>query len=116
MGHLGFTPQSVNQLGFKVQGKSKKHGRKLLSDAKKLEQAGCFALVLELVPPKLAQSIARAVKIPVIGIGAGPGLDGQVLVTHDIIGLYPNPPAFVKKQADLGLVISRVAKKFIMSL
>jgi 3-methyl-2-oxobutanoate hydroxymethyltransferase len=116
MGHLGFTPQSVYQLGFKIQGKSHKQVRKLLLDAKKLERAGCFALVLELIPAKAAKTITRALKIPVIGIGAGPDCDGQVLVTHDILGLYPNPPAFVKKYADLGLVISRVVKEFILRL
>ena len=116
MGHLGCTPQSVNQLGYKVQGKEKKQSQKLLSDAKKLEKAGCFAVVLELVPPKLAKKITRALKIPVIGIGAGPDLDGQVLVTHDILGLYPNPPAFVKKYADLGPVVTKAVKRIIMSL
>lgn len=116
MGHLGFTPQSVNQLGYRIQGKSGKQKAKIKKDAKKLEKAGCFALVLELVPPDLAKQITKTIKIPVIGIGAGRDCDGQVLVTADLLGLYQNPPAFVKKTANLAPQIKKAVKKFINGL
>lgn len=113
MGHLGFTPQSVYMIGARVVGKVKSQKSKIKSDAKKLEKAGCFAIVLEMVEPKLAQQIKKAVKIPVIGIGSGEGLDGQVLVTYDMLGLYPNPPKFAKKYVDLAPQIRSAVKKFI---
>ncbi|MFA4966813.1 MAG: 3-methyl-2-oxobutanoate hydroxymethyltransferase [Candidatus Margulisiibacteriota bacterium] len=106
MGHLGFTPQSVNKLGHKLQDVS-------VRDAKKLEAAGCFAVVLEMVPPDTAQKITKALKIPTIGIGSGPHCDGQILVTYDMIGLYPNPPKFVRKYADLSSDITKAVKNFI---
>lgn len=88
MGHLGLTPQSIHQLGgFKVQGKSSKEYEKILSDAKALEDAGCFSLVLECVPNALAKEITQALKIPTIGIGAGAQCDGQVLVLQDMLGM-----------------------------
>jgi 3-methyl-2-oxobutanoate hydroxymethyltransferase len=88
MGHLGLTPQSVNQLGgFKVQGKAPKEHDEILKDALSLEKAGCFALVLECVPSALAVDISKALKIPTIGIGAGVGCDGQVLVLQDMLGM-----------------------------
>src|ERR1041385_7643122 len=88
MGHLGLTPQFVHQMGgFKVQGKSEKQAARILSDAKELEQAGGFSLVLEGVPADLATRVTRSLPIPTIGIGAGPGTDGQVLVLHDMLGL-----------------------------
>ncbi|MDE2314550.1 MAG: 3-methyl-2-oxobutanoate hydroxymethyltransferase [Elusimicrobia bacterium] len=99
MGHLGLTPQSVNAFGgYKVQGRGAKAAREMLQDAKALEAAGCFALVLECVPAALAAKITRALKIPVIGIGAGPKTDGQVLVIYDLLGFYKDlSPRFNKK-------------------
>ncbi len=88
MGHLGFTPQSVNQIGMRVQGKSAAHARQLLEDALALEEAGAFAVVLELIPAPLAQAITARLRIPTIGIGAGVHCDGEVQVWHDILGLY----------------------------
>ena len=102
MGHLGLTPQSVNQLGgFRPQGKTASAAKKLLEDALLLEEAGCFSLVLESVPARLAEFISQKISIPTIGIGAGVGCDGQVLVTHDLLGLFDRfTPKFVKKYAD----------------
>ncbi len=102
MGHLGLTPQSINQLGgFRPQGKSASAARRLLEDALLLEEAGCFSLVLESVPARLAELVSRRLCIPTIGIGAGIGCDGQVLVTHDLLGLFDRfTPKFVKKYAD----------------
>jgi len=103
MGHLGLTPQSVHQLGgFRAQGKTAAAAKRLLEDAQILEQAGCFGLVLESVPARLAQLISQRIAIPTIGIGAGVHCDGQVLVTHDLLGLFDRfTPKFVKKYASL---------------
>jgi 3-methyl-2-oxobutanoate hydroxymethyltransferase len=103
MGHLGLTPQSVHQLGgYKVQGKEAESAAKLLEDARAIEEAGVFAVVLECVPVPLARMITGMLKVPTIGIGAGPYCDGQVLVTHDLLGLYPRfVPKFVKQYAVL---------------
>jgi 3-methyl-2-oxobutanoate hydroxymethyltransferase len=103
MGHLGLTPQSIHQLGgFRAQGKTAAAAARLLEDAQQLEQAGCFSLVLESVPAQLAAYITRKISIPTIGIGAGAGCDGQVLVTHDLLGLFDRfTPRFVKKYASL---------------
>lgn len=103
MGHIGLTPQSVNQLGgFRPQGRDLATARRLLEDARILQDAGCFALVLESVPSRLAGLISEQLEIPTIGIGAGVGCDGQVLVTHDLLGLFDRfTPRFVKKYADL---------------
>lgn len=103
MGHLGLTPQSVHQLGgFRAQGRTAAAGRRLLEDALLLQEAGCFSLVLESVPARLATLISRRLEIPTIGIGAGAGCDGQVLVTHDLVGLFDRfTPRFVKKYADV---------------
>ena len=103
MGHLGLTPQSVHQLGgFRPQGRDAEAARRLLEDAQILQEAGCFSLVLESVPARLAELISRRLHIPTIGIGAGAGCDGQVLVTHDLLGLFDRfTPKFVKKYADL---------------
>ena len=102
MGHLGLTPQSVNQLGgFRPQGKTASAAKKLLEDALLLEEAGCFSLVLESVSARLAEFVSQKISIPTIGIGAGVGCDGQVLVTHDLLGLFDRfTPKFVKKYAD----------------
>lgn len=88
-GHIGLTPQTATSLGgFKVQGKSAQAARQLLEDARALEEAGCFSIVLEAIPAPLAEHITREISIPTIGIGAGPGCDGQVLVIHDLVGMY----------------------------
>jgi 3-methyl-2-oxobutanoate hydroxymethyltransferase len=103
MGHIGLTPQSATMLGgFRAQGRTAEKAVQLLEDALALERAGCFALVLEAVPAPVAARITRALKIPTIGIGAGAGCDGQVLVYHDLLGLYQGrAPRFVKRYAEL---------------
>jgi 3-methyl-2-oxobutanoate hydroxymethyltransferase len=102
--HLGLTPQSINMFGgFKVQGKSEAAAKKMLEDAKKVQEAGAFALVLECVPAKLAELITKELEIPTIGIGAGAGCDGQVLVYQDMLGLFSDfTPKFVKRFANIG--------------
>jgi 3-methyl-2-oxobutanoate hydroxymethyltransferase len=103
MGHIGLTPQSVNALGgFKLQGKNLVDAHRLVDEAEALDQAGCFAIVLECVPSELAAMITERVSIPTIGIGAGPACDGQVLVFHDLLGLYDrHTPKFVRRYANL---------------
>ena len=103
MGHLGLTPQSIYKFGtYTVRAKEEEEASKLLEDAKQLEQLGCFALVLEKVPAALATKIAQSLTIPVIGIGAGVGVDGQVLVTHDMIGMtHEFNPRFLRRYLDL---------------
>ncbi|MCL2790677.1 MAG: 3-methyl-2-oxobutanoate hydroxymethyltransferase [Desulfobulbus sp.] len=103
-GHIGLTPQTATSLGgFKVQGKNADAARQLIDDARALEEAGCFSIVLEAIPAPLAEHITKAISIPTIGIGAGPGCDGQVLVIHDLIGLYDRfTPKFVKQYAKIG--------------
>ena len=107
MGHIGLTPQSATALGgFKAQGRTADQARRLLADARALEAAGCFAVVLEAVPAPVATRISEVLTIPAIGIGAGAGTDGQVLVWHDLLGLYTGAaPRFVKRYADLAPVI-----------
>jgi len=104
LGHIGLTPQSSSKLGgYKVQGKDAETAKRLMTDAADLEKAGCFAVVIECVPRELALKITKHVSIPTIGIGAGNHCDGQVLVTHDMIGLFDGfLPKFVKKYADIG--------------
>ncbi len=103
MGHLGLTPQSVHAMGgYRVQGRSPDAARSLLEAASVLEEAGCFALVLEGVPDVVAAAITEALEIPTIGIGAGPSCDGQVLVSYDLLGIGPPPPKFVRRYAQLG--------------
>ena len=113
-GHLGLTPQSVHQLGgFRSQGRTAAAAHRLLDDALLLQDAGSFCLVLESVPARLADLISRQVEIPTIGIGAGAGCDGQVLVTHDLLGFYDRfTPRFVKKYADLHGEIGRALAAF----
>jgi 3-methyl-2-oxobutanoate hydroxymethyltransferase len=116
MGHLGFTPQSVNQLGgYRVQGRSAAEGNKILADAKALEKAGVFAIVIEMVPPEVSRKISKALDIPVISCGGGAGCDGQVLVLNDLLGLTSGSctPKFVKKYADLNKVISSAVSAYI---
>ena len=114
MGHLGLTPQFVHQMGgFKVQGKSESQAARIIADAKDLEHAGAFSLVLEGVPNAVATRVTRAVRIPTIGIGAGPGTDGQVLVLHDMLGLTSGKaPKFVKRYANLAIEIGKAAQQF----
>jgi 3-methyl-2-oxobutanoate hydroxymethyltransferase len=114
MGHIGLTPQSVHKLGgYVVQGRSEEKAQKLLADAKALEDAGCYALILEMIPAELAAEITAAVGIPVIGIGAGAGCDGQVLVCYDLLGMNPDfTPKFVKKYLDLAVAIRDAATSF----
>lgn len=103
MGHLGLTPQRAAMLGgFKAQAKTAEDAKKLLDDALLLQEAGCFAIVLEAVPAKIASVISQKLAIPTVGIGAGSGCDGQVLVFHDMLGLSDFTPRFVKKYAELG--------------
>jgi len=103
MGHIGLTPQSVHQLGgFRPQGREASEARQLLEDALLLQEAGCFSIVLESIPGQLSKLISKRLEIPTIGIGAGPDCDGQVLVTHDLLGLFERfTPRFVKKYANL---------------
>lgn len=107
MGHIGLTPQSINVFGgFKVQGKSEEAARALLADAKAVEEAGAFAVVIEAVPAALAQMITDAVSIPTIGIGAGAACDGQILVYQDMLGMFSDfTPKFVKRYANVGEVM-----------
>jgi 3-methyl-2-oxobutanoate hydroxymethyltransferase len=103
MGHLGLTPQSIYKFGtYAVRAKEEAEASLLLKDAKLLEDAGCFALILEKIPAQLAEQVAQALSIPVIGIGAGPGIDGQVLVTHDMLGINNHfSPRFLRRYANL---------------
>jgi 3-methyl-2-oxobutanoate hydroxymethyltransferase len=115
MGHLGLTPQSVHQLGgFRAQGKNAVAAKRLLEDAQILEEAGAFSLVLESVPARLAEFISKKISIPTIGIGAGLGCDGQVLVTHDLLGLFDRfTPKFVKKYANLHETMNKAFAEYI---
>ena len=115
MGHLGLTPQSVNMLGgFRPQARTATTAKHLFEDALLLEEVGCFSLVLESVPARLAEMISKRLTIPVIGIGAGAGCDGQVLVTHDLLGLFDRfTPKFVRKYADLHVEMQRAFKSYI---
>jgi 3-methyl-2-oxobutanoate hydroxymethyltransferase len=114
MGHIGLTPQSATMLGgYKAQGRTAAKAQRLLADARALEAAGCFAVVLEAVPAAVAQRISEALTVPTIGIGAGPACDGQVLVWHDLLGLSDRTPArFVKRYAELGDAIKRALESF----
>ena len=118
MGHLGLTPQFVHQMGgFKVQGKSDKQAARILSDAKELEQAGAFSIVLEGVPSQVAVRVTEALRIPTIGIGAGPGTSGQVLVFHDMLGLTTGKaPKFVKRYANLAGEIADAAQRYMQEV
>jgi 3-methyl-2-oxobutanoate hydroxymethyltransferase len=115
MGHIGLTPQSATMLGgFKAQGRTAEKARRLLADAAELEQAGCFAIVLEAVPASVAKRITELLTIPTIGIGAGVDCDGQVLVYHDLLGLYEGPsPRFVKQYADLAGETRRALEAYV---
>jgi len=114
MGHVGLTPQSIHHLGqFKVKGKEKEEARKMIQDAVNLEKAGAFSVVLESIPMELAGLITEKLRIPTIGIGAGPWCDGQILVFHDLVGYSSGYlPKFVKKYADLHGIISQAVGKY----
>jgi 3-methyl-2-oxobutanoate hydroxymethyltransferase len=114
MGHVGLTPQSAAMLGgFRAQGRTAAKARQLLEDALALEQAGCFAVVLEAVPAPVAAHVTEALSVPTIGIGSGRGCDGQVLVFHDLLGLYEGPaPRYVKRYADLADEIRSALERF----
>jgi 3-methyl-2-oxobutanoate hydroxymethyltransferase len=115
VGHIGMTPQSVNMFGgFKVQGKTQAAAMKIIADARAIEKAGACAVVLECVPEKLASYISETLTIPTIGIGAGNGCDGQVLVYQDMLGMYSDfTPKFVKKFADVGTAMKAAFKAYI---
>ncbi|MFO0611807.1 MAG: 3-methyl-2-oxobutanoate hydroxymethyltransferase [Polyangiaceae bacterium] len=115
MGHVGLTPQSVHAMGgFKVQGKGEDAAERVLRDARALEEAGAYAIVLEAIPPDLAQSITEAVSIPTIGIGAGVGCDGQVLVCYDLLGMYREfTPKFAKRFAEVGELIVEATQSYV---
>lgn len=115
MGHLGLTPQSINKFGtYAVRAKEETEANKLLEDAKMLEEIGCFGLVLEKIPAVLAAKVAQEVSIPVIGIGAGGGVDGQVLVMHDMLGINKGfSPKFLRRYADLSTIINEAVSHYI---
>ena len=114
MGHIGLTPQTATVLGgFKAQGRTADRAKQLVDDALALQDAGCFAVVLEAVPPPVARAVSKALAIPTIGIGAGGDTDGQVLVWHDMLGYYEgHAPRFVKRYADLGDVITEALSRY----
>jgi 3-methyl-2-oxobutanoate hydroxymethyltransferase len=114
MGHVGLTPQSVNAMGgYRVQGKTPGAAEQLLRDARAVEAAGAFAIVLEGIPRELAAEITRSVRIPTIGIGAGPDCDGQILVLHDVLGLtFQERPKFARRYANIGDAISQAVREY----
>jgi 3-methyl-2-oxobutanoate hydroxymethyltransferase len=114
MGHVGLTPQSVNALGgYRVQGKTADAAEQLLRDAHAVEASGAFAVVLEAVPRELAAQITRELRIPTIGIGAGPDCDGQILVVHDLLGLtFNQTPKFARQYANVREIIAKAAKEY----
>ncbi|UYZ59156.1 3-methyl-2-oxobutanoate hydroxymethyltransferase [Hymenobacter latericus] len=115
MGHLGLTPQSIYKFGtYTVRAKEEAEAQKLLEDAKLLEELGCFALVLEKIPSALARQVAEQLTIPVIGIGAGPDVDGQVLVVHDMLGITQEfKPRFLRRYAELGDLMHQAVTQYI---
>ena len=118
MGHLGLTPQSIHQFGsFALRAKEEAEAQKLKEDAKLLEQLGCFAIVLEKIPAKLAEEVAKSVHIPIIGIGAGSAVDGQVLVMHDMLGMSNEfHPKFLRKYANLQEIINEAVTHYIQDV
>ncbi len=114
MGHIGFTPQSVHQIGLRKQGKDEAGAAQVLADAQAVQDAGAFAVVLELIPDTLAARVTETLTIPTIGIGAGPSCDGQVLVTSDLIGLRPDraPLKHVRRYAEVGADIARALQAY----
>lgn len=118
MGHLGLTPQSINKFGtYAVRAREEAEAQKLIEDAKLLEELGCFALVLEKIPANLATRVAQELSIPIIGIGAGGGVDGQVLVMHDMLGINNNfSPRFLRRYADLNTIITGAVQQYIQDV
>jgi 3-methyl-2-oxobutanoate hydroxymethyltransferase len=118
MGHVGLTPQTATVLGgFKAQGRTAERAQQLVEDAVALQAAGCFAVVLEAVPPTVANAVTRALAVPTIGIGAGAGTDGQVLVWHDMLGFYEGrAPRFVKRYAELGEAIVQALERYAVEV
>src|SRR5690606_31968540 len=114
MGHLGLTPQSIFKFGtYTVRAKEEEEANKLLSDAKVLEECGCFGIVLEKIPADLAKRVAEEMNIPIIGIGAGPDVDGQVLVSHDMFGItHEFKPRFIRRYADVYSVMSDAVSRY----
>ncbi|MDE6297082.1 MAG: 3-methyl-2-oxobutanoate hydroxymethyltransferase [Muribaculaceae bacterium] len=115
MGHLGLTPQSINKFGtYAVRARQEEEARKLIDDARLLEELGCFAIVLEKIPADLARRVAEELTIPVIGIGAGGGCDGQVLVMHDMLGINQGfSPRFLRRYADVASVMTDAVSRYI---
>lgn len=115
MGHLGLTPQSINKFGtYNVRAREEAEAQKLIEDAKLLEEIGCFAIVIEKVPAELAKRVAEELTIPIIGIGAGGGVDGQVLVMHDMLGINKGfSPRFLRRYADLASVMNDAVQRYI---
>jgi 3-methyl-2-oxobutanoate hydroxymethyltransferase len=118
MGHLGLTPQSIYKFGtYVVRAKETEEANKLIQDAHLLEDCGCFSIVLEKIPAKLGQQVAKEIQIPIIGIGAGPHVDGQVLVTHDMLGITTEfQPRFLRTYADLSGIMNSAVKKYIQDV
>ncbi|HEX9118836.1 MAG TPA: 3-methyl-2-oxobutanoate hydroxymethyltransferase [Anaerolineae bacterium] len=118
MGHLGLTPQSASSLGgFRLQGKSAGAARKIVDDAKALEDAGCMAILLELVPDRVCKLIAERAQIPIISLGSGPDADGQLLIFHDMFGLYPKfTPKMAKQYCNAGQMISDGLKQYVVEV
>ncbi|WP_300666453.1 3-methyl-2-oxobutanoate hydroxymethyltransferase, partial [Fluviicola sp.] len=118
MGHLGLTPQSIYKFGtYVVRAKEEAEAQRLIEDAKALEEAGCFAIVLEKIPAALAEKVAKSVSIPIIGIGAGNGVDGQVLVVHDMLGINNEfSPRFLRKYANLYDIMLDAVKNYIQDV
>ena len=114
-GHLGLTPQSINKFGtYAVRAREEAEAEKLIADAKLLEEIGCFAIVIEKVPAALAQKVAESISIPIIGIGAGGGVDGQVLVIHDMLGINQGfSPRFLRRYADLASVMNTAISRYV---
>ncbi len=118
MGHLGLTPQSIYKFGtYSVRAKEEAEAQKLLEDAKLLEELGCFGIVLEKIPSKLAKQVAESVEIPIIGIGAGPDVDGQVLVVHDMLGITQDfKPRFLRQYADLNRIMTDAFQNYVSDI
>jgi len=118
MGHLGLTPQSIYKFGtYSVRAKEEAEAEKLLEDAKLLEELGCFGIVLEKIPAELARKVAAAVEIPIIGIGAGPHVDGQVLVVHDMLGITQDfKPRFLRQYADLNKIMTEAFENYVSDI
>jgi 3-methyl-2-oxobutanoate hydroxymethyltransferase len=118
MGHLGLTPQSIYKFGtYSVRAKEEEEAQKLLEDAKILQECGCFAIVLEKIPSELAKKVAETITIPIIGIGAGQHIDGQVLVIHDMLGINKEfKPRFLRRYADLHTIMTEAVQQYIVDI